>query len=584
MDGNETRRSNTVTKTVKNPPEDVLVQLSREKTYATIPDKPETEDGMKVNEFVEVETEREETSNYSDDSFESEETSDTSTGKSERSSISSECDSDDDMEKASDAEEYTTVELGLDIKIKVPTDLENAFTKFKALKWTSEEKNKNLIVEKKLKDFTYVTDVYRLVTTGGSQSTNITNVNERRKPRSKQCVMSLKNDLIDKITFLVPVEEKFAPKQNSDVTIYTAVIECGGNEWKTVPATLKDGYIEFKCSRLNSFGLASSPKSQHGVVDQSGKLVSTGNDGRLNINIEEGCVTSRQKYHYSIQRPDAEYVRETKNSPVLVAAVSDKLQLHYDKSQFRKPVTIDATLTSVDENSSDFEEFEVKAVTCDNENFAVMNITVERSGGKHYQMKLHKPSGVLLAAIRKGTNYEKDKSRLKNEVDRFYGIRRTCTILLFYIKRLGNHIHFVSACCLKSDKDIVLTRFSGKGSRLVYESEDILLPPQQRVRIHPVGCIGGPSGPRSNFFLFFMYATKDNICEFKVEISRRMGGSVGAIVEFSADNQLRGNLTTAEFDLDFIFKASKAPRLHRSTTNLSEVFKPRGITRLKSTL
>lgn len=61
-----------------------------------------------------------------------------------------------------------------------------------------------------------------------------------------------------------------------------------------------DGFVEFNCLRLNSFGLASTPKMTEGVVDPSGKILSTGNDGRSNTVFIEGCVTSKQKYQYSV--------------------------------------------------------------------------------------------------------------------------------------------------------------------------------------------------------------------------------------------------------------------------------------------
>lgn len=183
-------------------------------------------------------------------------------------------------------------------------------------------------------------------------------------------------------------------------------------------------------------------------------------------------------------------------------------------------------------------------------------------------------SRILIAALRKDTDYDNFKTTLKNELDLFFGHRKLCIIMLFYVKREGNIVHFVSVCCLKSNREIVVNNFTRNGRRLIFESEDILLPPQQRVRIHPVGCIGGPSGLRLNYFLFFMYATKENVCEFTVEISRRMGGSIAAIIEFSADNQTRGSLTRAEFDLDFMYKPNETPRLPRCLTNLSQVFKP----------
>lgn len=117
--------------------------------------------------------------------------------------------------------------------------------------------------------------------------------------------------------------------------------------------------------------------------------------------------------------------------------------------------------------------------------------------------------------------------------------------------RSGTSYHLISDCSTKDNYREVVRHHKSKRRILVFESEYILLPPQQRVRIRQYGCVGTPSGAISNYFLFFcMYATKKKYCELVLELNRAMGASVYAIIEYSADNQKRGNISRTEFDME----------------------------------
>lgn len=107
--------------------------------------------------------------------------------------------------------------------------------------------------------------------------------------------------------------------------------------------------------------------------------------------------TNTQKIIRSIQiqRPDPEYVKEKKKPEVLVAAVSDKLYLQFDESQFRKPISMLACLSNNEERGSDFEEFEVKVVVYRDEKPVVINATVESSDDQRYKMVINKTSRYL---------------------------------------------------------------------------------------------------------------------------------------------------------------------------------------------
>lgn len=158
---------------------------------------------------------------------------------------------------------------------------------------------------------------------------------------------------------------------------------------------------------------------------------------------------------------------------------------------------------------------------------------------------------VLFARIKR---HQKLTAELAEELELFYGNRMLCNILLFYEKKHGKTIHLITECCLKQHAEFICAEHQNDGKVRVFASKDVFLPPHQRIRIRPDGCLR-PKTIRKGHphsFLYFMYLAKDNFTSFSVEFWGSLGNAMNAVIEFSADNQKRGDLAKADFNINSI--------------------------------
>lgn len=308
------------------------------------------------------------------------------------------------------------------------------------------------------------------------------------------------------------------------------------------------------------------------VVHPYGTTISTSKDDRLVLHFGEGSVDKEQSLKYSIQRPDQEYLKQSFNYNSLVASVSDKINLDYEMSKFKKPISLNGTLSFDENKGSDFVECDVKVIGFQDKRPVILNTIAERVTDGRYAGKMEGYNGAALVAIKRGMEEnEHFTETLKNELDLFYGNRMLCKLLLFHQKKNNNTLVFKAECCLLRNAGVIIANH--KDRPLIFESGDILLPPHQRIRIRPSGCIRLKPGIQFHPFLFFMHVPIENNTVFSVELERRMGRSTNGIIEFSADNQRRGQITKAEFSLDFLSSENQRETLIRTKTTLSDNFR-----------
>ncbi|XP_076093328.1 uncharacterized protein LOC143064403 isoform X2 [Mytilus galloprovincialis] len=425
-------------------------------------------------------------------------------------------------------EQFQYLDIGNGIRVKTSEELIGALKHYNTTVWSAEARNKGLKPPSNQRNIKFVTNIYNLCTTSSTKSLQtITNPDEKKHIKKSQCSFSLVHKHHGQVSFQVPVDENKFPIKDKDINTYWAWVECG-NTWTPIPASLR------------------------------------------------------------IQRPDMEYAKHSLNSKTLVASVSDKIRLNYEKSQFKKPIHLSGTLTCNEDKGSDFEEFDIKVVGYQDEKPTILDTKAERMTAGRFAGKLEGYDGAALVAIKRGKRENENFAEtLKNELDLFYGNRKVCKVLLFYTLKENTTLYFKAECCLQRNLADIISKH--KDHKLVFESMDILLPPHQRIRIRPTGSVGLKPGIKNHPFLFFMYITEENNTLFSVELNRGMGRSTNAIIEFSADNQRRGEITKADFSLDFLSSRNQRQTMSRANSTLSDIFKtqpssPSNIRGLKNTV
>ncbi|CAG2241449.1 unnamed protein product [Mytilus edulis] len=558
MAESSTRKPGQIVRTPRTNFEGSLGQIQSHQPYMVQQAIREEEDGVVVNDEVDEE--------YSPDDF----ASDAYDGDFE-------IDSDDGLNDYYSSEEdnedvlFQHIDVGNGIRVKTSEELTEALGHYKTSVWGTEERNKNFKPPPhNQRNVKFVTNIYKFCTSSVTKAVqNITNADEKKLVKEKQCSFALVDKYHGKVNFQVPVDETIVPIKDKDINTYWAWVEIG-NTWRAIPASLMNGYVEFTCNRMKSFGIIYGPKIMENVVQPSGTTISTGKDGRLVLQFDKGSVDKEQSLKYSIQRPDQGYVKHSLNAKNLVASVSDKIRLNYEKSQFKKPMHLSGTLSCDDDQGSDFEEFDIKVVGYQDENPIILDTIAERVTAGRFTGKVEGYDGAAFVAIKRGkTGNENFAETLKNELDLIYGNRKLCKVLLFFHEKNNTTLYFKAECCLQRNSDDMIAKH--KDHKLIFESGDILLPPHQRIRIRPTGCLGLKPGIKNHPFLFFMYVTKENNTLFSVELNRGMGRSTNAVIEFSADNQRRGEITKADFSLDFLSSGNQRQNLSRANSTSSVI-------------
>jgi hypothetical protein len=128
-------------------------------------------------------------------------------------------------------------------------------------------------------------------------------------------------------------------------------------------------------------------------------------------------------------------------------------------------------------------------------------------------------------------------------------------------------LFLMAECCDVTDTDMIIRKHKQNGNKIIFQSEDLYLPPHQRIKIRPTCSIGAKPGNAAQFSFFVMSVSEENCICFQVEIKRHLGGIPNAILEFSTDNRQNIEITKAEFSLDRLLYPVKSTIRHVSIEN-----------------
>ncbi|VDI52260.1 Hypothetical predicted protein [Mytilus galloprovincialis] len=448
-------------------------------------------------------------------------------------------------------EGHGVVVLGQGIRLRTEPELSTPFKCFKVENWTSKERDDYLNDVSLPNHITLVSDIYRLLCQPDTPGfAELTDPSESKRFKEKQCVFSVRDKYKKKVYLQVPVYHSFV--KDSDINDYWALIEDAENRWKEVPAYVKFDYIEFPCCRMNSFLLVARPKKFKHDVKSEGSVIKTGGDECMTVNFTKGCTEVELKIEYMIQRPIGKLENKDVYSKTLVEAVSHKITLDFNKTQLKGPISVSARLTSDPKSSQEkvgSENPHVKMIVFNKSEIVVLP-TGKKSDTKEYTGQIRDSDGVLFARIKPNQlDHKKLTTILTDEIEAFYGTRMLCNVLVFFLKKTDKTIYFIAECCLKQRVDSVLVEHQEQKNSLAYRSGDLFLPSHQRIRIRPEGSLKLKKGEGRHPFLYFMYTARDNFTSFSVEFVGRLGIAMNAVLEFSADNHRRGNITRADFDI-----------------------------------
>ncbi|VDI64320.1 Hypothetical predicted protein [Mytilus galloprovincialis] len=449
-------------------------------------------------------------------------------------------------------EGHGIVDLTNGMRIRTKPELSQDLKCFKAERWKAEERNMYLNELSFPSGFKLVTDIYKIsIKSEKSGLEKASDPSEMKRLGKRQCLFSLRDSYKDHSDFQVPVDNTYI--KDGDISHYWALIEDGENQWKKIPARITFDFIEFACRRLNSFLIVSSPKKITHVVHPEGSTTHTGKDNGMTVQFEKGCVNQELTLEYTVQRPSGKYKYNDSYSTTQVKAVSHKITLDYKNAKLKRSINISARLNNDSNETTDSDSTDdsnVQMVLFKKGKLTIQTPT-RLTTGEYTGKIIDSEESVLFARIKR---HQKLTAELAEELELFYGNRMLCNILLFYEKKHGKTIHLITECCLKQHAEFICAEHQNDGKVRVFASKDVFLPPHQRIRIRPDGCLR-PKTIRKGHphsFLYFMYLAKDNFTSFSVEFWGSLGNAMNAVIEFSADNQKRGDLAKADFNINSI--------------------------------
>lgn len=142
-------------------------------------------------------------------------------------------------EEDNEDELFQHIDVGNGIKVKTSEELMEPLGQYKTTVWSNEERNKHFKPPPhNQKNVKFVTDIYKFSTTAVTKAVkNITNADEKKLVKEKQCTFALVDKYHGKVYFQVPVDENIVPIKDKDINTYWAWVEMG-DTWRAIPASL----------------------------------------------------------------------------------------------------------------------------------------------------------------------------------------------------------------------------------------------------------------------------------------------------------------------------------------------------------
>ncbi|XP_076093326.1 uncharacterized protein LOC143064402 [Mytilus galloprovincialis] len=234
------------------------------------------------------------------------------------------------------------INLGNDVSITGPSSLYSILNGFITTKLTADEKNNSLKFLNLPLESIFVSDIFRTVQRQKGETGN-TCVKIQKEQLDKFNVPSQFND---KVCFSVNIINTFVEKTGSQFYEAFAWIN-DGLVWKMLPATVKDGFAEFYCCQLNSFGIVIQSKRMNVIINPLGTEIEIGDSCSSILKFDKDCVKSNENFRYTVHTPDVEFSRTIHTSTRHVKHVSNKVNFEYDKSKFLKPIKVVVSLTNI---------------------------------------------------------------------------------------------------------------------------------------------------------------------------------------------------------------------------------------------
>ncbi|XP_052091694.1 uncharacterized protein LOC127728384 [Mytilus californianus] len=444
------------------------------------------------------------------------------------------------------------INLENDVSITAPNSLYSILNEYITTKWTANKKNNSLQFLNLPLESTLVSDILRTVLRKDIEKRNPCVKIQEKEQIDKTCSFkfNLLSEFNDEVRFRVPIIDSFVEKTRSQFYEVFAWIY-DGLEWEMLQATVKDGFAEFCCCQLDSFGILIHSKRMSAIVNPLGTEIDIGDSCACILKFDKDCVKSNENFRYTVHTPDVEFSRFGYTSTRHVKHVSNKFNFEYDRAKFLKPIKVVVSLTNVPLRPENKSKVEVLLVGYKNGSASIVE-SMKKSADAIYSGSLHGYDGVSLAAVLKTKEDKISKTELTNELNLFYGSRILGSILVYFLKRNSSTLRLRVICCRTEQTKLLKIKKHQEGNFLIHKSENLFLTPYQRLKIRPAGCIGLKPGNGSHLWMLFLSVSSDNSLTFQVKINRIMGGSPNAILCFSTNTHSRNytEITKIEFNLD----------------------------------
>ncbi|XP_076093322.1 uncharacterized protein LOC143064400 [Mytilus galloprovincialis] len=444
-----------------------------------------------------------------------------------------------------------TINLENDVSITGPSSLYSILNEFITTKWTADEKNNSLKFLNLPLEQTFVSDIFRTVPRQDEENRNpCVKVQKEKLDKTCSFKFNIPSQYNDQVSFSVKIRDSFVEKTVSQFYEVFAWIN-DGLEWKMFQATVKNGFAEFYCNQLHSFGIVIQTKRMNATVNPLGTEIDIRDGCACILKFDKDCVKSNENFRYMVHTPDVEFSRNIHTSTRHVKHVSNKVNFEYDKAKFLKPIKVVVSFTNVPLKPQNKSKIEVLLVGYKN-GFASIVDSVKKSADSIYSGSLYGYDGVSFAAVLKIKEEKISKIELTDELNLFYGSRILCNILVHFLKRNSSTLRLRVNCCRAEQTKLLITKEQQEGHFLIHKSENLGLTPYQRFKLRPAGCIGLKSGSGAHLWMLFLSVSSENALTFQVQINRTMGGSPNAILCFSTDTNTKTytEIMKVEFNLD----------------------------------
>ncbi|VDI47833.1 Hypothetical predicted protein [Mytilus galloprovincialis] len=310
------------------------------------------------------------------------------------------------------------------------------------------------------------------------------------------------------------------------------------NTWELIEPIVKDGLMEMKVERVESFCFISFiPDQTVKISTDGGQFVSTV-DSKIRVQFPAGSVKQETSIGYKVQPVDINCFTEglKQEEESIIYAISPFLSTNH--MELKRPVTIHLPLQYIPETGYDENDYKFSVFKLEEDGSLELTNIDPLVENRVASFDVSSFCGYSVAAVSRSTSTSTVTSTLQEKLN----LKKWCKMLFFVGEKKDKYMQIMLECVEKSRISEVCENRKEYGYNVVTEwiSKDFFLSPDKsRITVDVKGIFSIPKqlSVRRPVVTFVPKAV-ENFTRFPVDLNQSAGGRVHGILTFKIKREL----------------------------------------------